>query len=209
VIVTEARLSRSPMADILYLGDRGTTLWLNECGNRLVAGPALSVPKPDALRLSALGRVDGKTTASLVLAEKVNGASLTIIDLVAEPPLLLVREDDGMGLRTTIAYGTSTAHLLADRVHGVPWRTRLPIPLHVVTRVTVEDRVRGTSFTSSYRYHHGHWDPAERELRGFAAVEQIDAEIFESHTSAHQHPSAQGADLIVTPISASAARFLA
>ncbi|MEO8553102.1 MAG: toxin TcdB middle/C-terminal domain-containing protein, partial [Kofleriaceae bacterium] len=43
-------------------------------------------------------------------------------------------------------------------------------------RVEVTDRWRGTSFATTYSYHHGYFDGIERELRGFARVEQIDLE---------------------------------
>ena len=35
-----------------------------------------------------------------------------------------------------------------------------------------------TSFTTTYSYHHGYFDGAEREFRGFGRVEQVDAEAY-------------------------------
>ena len=52
----------------------------------------------------------------------------------------------------------------------------MPSPQMVVASVTVEDAVTGNRLGISYRYHHGVYDGAEREFRGFALVEQIDRE---------------------------------
>src|SRR5262249_33878643 len=37
---------------------------------------------------------------------------------------------------------------------------------------------RGTTFTTTYTYHHGYFDRIERDFRGFGRVEQIDVESF-------------------------------
>ena len=42
--------------------------------------------------------------------------------------------------------------------------------------------------TTEYRYHHGYWDGAEREFRGFGRVEQLDTETFDDYHSAGLHP---------------------
>jgi len=36
----------------------------------------------------------------------------------------------------------------------------------------------GTLFINAYTYHHGYYDHAEREFRGFGRVEQTDTEDF-------------------------------
>ena len=51
--------------------------------------------------------------------------------------------------------------------------------MQVVARVEVIDALSGGKLTTEYRYHHGYWDGAEREFRGFGRVEQLDTEIFE------------------------------
>ena len=57
-----------------------------------------------------------------------------------------------------------------------PWITRLPFPVHCVEKVTVTDKWRKTTFSTTYSYHHGYFDGVEREFRGFGRVEQIDVE---------------------------------
>ncbi len=45
--------------------------------------------------------------------------------------------------------------------------------------VEVIDQISQGKRTIDYRYHHGHWDGAEREFRGFGRVDQRDTETFE------------------------------
>ncbi|WP_410960400.1 toxin TcdB middle/N-terminal domain-containing protein, partial [Salmonella sp. SAL4431] len=44
--------------------------------------------------------------------------------------------------------------------------------------MSVHDKWRNTTFTSTYSYHHGFFDGVEREFRGFGRVEQIDIEDY-------------------------------
>ena len=44
--------------------------------------------------------------------------------------------------------------------------------------MTVRDRWRKSSFSTTYSYHHGYFDGTEREFRGFGRVEQVDVESF-------------------------------
>jgi hypothetical protein len=50
--------------------------------------------------------------------------------------------------------------------------------IQVVERVETYDAISEARLVTSYRYHHGHYDTAEREFRGFGMVETIDAETF-------------------------------
>jgi len=47
--------------------------------------------------------------------------------------------------------------------------------------VVVVDDISKGSLTTEYKYHHGYWDGAEREFRGFGMVEQLDTESFATH----------------------------
>src|SRR6185503_7885010 len=77
-----------------------------------------------------------------------------------------------------LAFESSTRHYLRDKAAQRPWITRLPFPVHVVSRVERRDHIARTTLVSRYRYHHGFYDGVEREYRGFASVEQWDAEAF-------------------------------
>ena len=67
------------------------------------------------------------------------------------------------------------------------WKTTLPFPVQVVSRVEVIDDFSKGKLTTEYRYHHGYWDGAEREFRGFGMVEQLDTESFEEYDSSGLH----------------------
>ena len=79
------------------------------------------------------------------------------------------------------------------------WQTPLPFPVQVVDRVEVIDEISGGKLTTEYRYHHGYWDGAEREFRGFGLVEQLDTEVFEDYHAA-------GLDVTSTPFASVAER---
>jgi RHS repeat-associated protein len=101
------------------------------------------------------------------------------IDLMAAgKPHLLTRVVNNLGGSTEIEYTPSTRFYLDDLAAGRPWATRLPFPVHCVSRVTVADRHRRTRFSTSTTYHHGHFDGEEREFRGFGRVERLDVERF-------------------------------
>ena len=48
--------------------------------------------------------------------------------------------------------------------------------MHVVERVETFDHISRNRFVTRYAYHHGYFDGAEREFRGFGMVEQWDTE---------------------------------
>ena len=75
-------------------------------------------------------------------------------------------------------YTPSTKFYIEDKLAGKPWVTKLQFPVHCVSKTTTRDTWRNTNFTSQYSYHHGYYDHAEREFRGFGRVEQTDAEDF-------------------------------
>src|SRR5262249_32865223 len=83
-----------------------------------------------------------------------------------------------LGAETRVAYASSTKFYLKDKSEGRPWLTRLAFPVHVIERTEHIDHVAGTRFVSTFAYHHGFFDGYEREFRGFARVEQWDAESF-------------------------------
>ncbi|MGW3285410.1 SpvB/TcaC N-terminal domain-containing protein [Streptomyces sp. NPDC001002] len=166
-------------ADLLYVGPDGCRVWFNESGN------AWSSPEPiDAFLPSdqtsgsvSVADVLGRGTACLVVAEpRPDGEpQLRYLDLMAAgKPHLMTAMDNGMGLRTSTRYASSTAFYLADKAAGQPWFTTLPFPVMVVAETRAEDTVAGTTLATTHRYRHGHYDGVEREFRGFGYVEDRD-----------------------------------
>lgn len=152
--------------------------WLN-LGNytldrqRIITGMPTPLGTSPAIRWAD---INGNGTTDLVYADGANEPRLQAVDIgriigCAPAPNLLLSIDNGLGLRTTIGYATTTDFLLADRAAQRPWPHTLPFPVHVVSRVTLDESLSGRSETA-ISYHDGYYDGAEKEFRGFAAVEQ-------------------------------------
>lgn len=169
--------------DLIYLGRSGAQLYFNRSGNSL--SDALAVPLPVATHnLAAVQVADllGTGTACLVWNSHLPADAdhpVRYVKLMADgKPHLLLQVVNNLGGRTEIAYTPSTRFYLDDLAAGTPWVTRLPFPVHCVSKVTVHDAWRGTAFSSTYSYHHGCFDGPEREFRGFGRVEQIDLDAY-------------------------------
>ncbi len=178
-----ADIDGSGPTDILYLGRGGAQLYFNRSGNSL-SNPTL-IPLPVATEnVGAVQVTDllGNGTACLVWNSHLPADAanpVRYVELMADgKPHLLTKVDNHLGATTEIEYTPSTRFYLDDLAAGTPWATRLPFPVHCVSRVTVSDRHRQTSFTTHTSYHHGHFDGVEREFRGFGRVEVVDIERF-------------------------------
>ena len=192
-----ADIDGSGPVDLIYLGRDGARLYFNRSGNSL-SDPQL-IPLPVATEnLAAVQVVDllGNGTACLVWNSHLpadTGRPVYYIDLMAgerkseqdevrhrrhEKPHLLIGVNNNLGGSTEIEYTPSTRFYIADKLAGTPWITRLPFPVHCVSRITVQDKWRRTAFSSTYSYHHGYFDGIEREFRGFGRVEQVDVEDY-------------------------------
>ena len=101
------------------------------------------------------------------------------IDLMGScKPYLLVGVKNNLGAETRVSYASSTKFYVQDRAAGTPWVTKLAFPVYVVERAEVFDFIGRNQLVTTYRYRHGYFDGIEREFRGFAFVEQRDAQSF-------------------------------
>jgi len=178
-----ADLDGSGVTDLVYLHSDGPVLYFNQSGNAWSEGrPLPQFPRVDDVASVQALDLLGNGTTCLVWSSPLPGddpAPLRYLDLMGGvKPHLLVSASNNLGGRTRVEYAPSTRFYLADRLAGRPWVTRLPFPVHVVARTTVEDQWRGTKFSCTYSYHHGFFDGDEREFRGFARVETVDVEDF-------------------------------
>ena len=82
-------------------------------------------------------------------------------------PHLLVGCSNGIGRQTTLTYRSSTRFYLDDNRIGTPWKTKLPFPVQCLARIEKREQVTNTLLVEEYSYHHGYYDHAEREFRGF------------------------------------------
>jgi RHS repeat-associated protein len=184
-----ADVDGSGHADVVYLGGSGAKVYVNRSGNDL--SDPVTVPLPVATELHAVQVLDllGTGTACLVWSSPLpadRDHPVAYVELMAAgKPHLLTRIDNNLGGTTEIEYTPSTTFYRRDRDAGIPWASRLPFPVHCVSRVTVRDAWRGTTFSSIRTYHHGYFAGREREFRGFGRVEQVDVEDFGTFASAN------------------------
>lgn len=181
-----ADIDSSGTTDIVYLGRGDFRVWLNQSGNAWSAEPETIGTLIDTGDLSEVTVTDllGTGTACIVRSTRLpeqEGYAVQYIDLMgSRKPHLLTCYINNCGKEVAFEYRSSTQFYLDDKAAGRKWITKLPFPVHCVSRVTSRDRIRDTLFTSSYRYSHGYFDHEEREFRGFARVEQLDTEDFSS-----------------------------
>lgn len=179
-----ADVSGTGLTDLLYIGQQQCTAYLNLAGNSWSSGhtitDAFRTARPDTI---AVADITGNGTSCLVWSSQLPGSSghtLRYIDLMSgKKPHLLTRHINNLGMETEVEYKSSTWFYLKDKAAGRPWITKLPFPVHCVRKKTVTDKITGTKFTSSFCFHHGYYDHAEREFRGFGMVEQVDTEDYE------------------------------
>jgi len=175
------------LADLIYVSDREITLWINRTGNgwsapKVIRGtPALT--DLDTVRITDLL---GTGVGGILWTRDADGSgrpSHFFLDLTGgTKPYLLERMDNNLGAITEVAYASSAKFYLRDQAgKNTPWGSTLPFPVQVVERVKVTDVFSGGTLTTEYGCHHGYWDGAEREFRGFGMVEQLDTEVFTAY----------------------------
>lgn len=169
-------------ADIIYLGRGGADCYFNRSGNGWSNRETIEAfPKVDNVSNVMVTDLLGKGTACLVWSSPLPEDSrrpFRYLDLMGEKPHLMRTVVNNMGKETLFHFAQSTRFYLEDKNAGKPWVTKLPFPVHVVTRVETLDRVSGNRFFTRYAYHHGYYDGHEREFRGFGMVEQWDTEEY-------------------------------
>ncbi|MFM9951810.1 MAG: SpvB/TcaC N-terminal domain-containing protein [Saprospiraceae bacterium] len=183
-----ADISGTGAADLIYLGQNKFRAWLNLSGNRWGSleeiKPFFPTEKPNHITVTDLL---GQGTGCLVWSSELPGhatAPMRYIDLMGgHKPHIMKRHWNKMGKETTVEYKSSTWFYLQDKLAGKPWITKLPFPVQCVHRVIVNDTVTGVRFVNCYSYHHGYYDHAEREFRGFGRVDQYDTEDYENWLS--------------------------
>ncbi len=172
----------SGTTDLIYLQSGGARIWLNQAGNGYGAETVVPFPSPAGGTVDVLDFL-GKGTACLVWSSPLpaaRGMQLRYVDLVSgTKPYLLTQIVNNLGATTTIEYAPSTTFYLSDRAAGLPWITRLPFPVQVVSKLQIDESVTATRIATQYRYHHGRYDGVEREFSGFGMVEVDDAETLQ------------------------------
>ena len=176
-----ADVDGSGTTDLIYLGHNGFQVWMNINGNGWPTTPETISPFPKTDGNMSVEVLDflGTGTACIVCSSPYSNEPLRYIDLMgSQKPCLLTGYSNNCGKEVALEYATSTSFYLADKQAGLPWITRLPFAVQCVSKVTTSDLVRETVYTNTFSYHHGYFDPYDKEFRGFARVEQQDTESF-------------------------------
>lgn len=181
------------LADIVYVDDTQVTLWINQSGNRW-SDPIVITGTPPVSDMDAVRLVDmlGSGISGVLWTADFGALSrerLFFLDFTGGlKPYLMNEMNNHMGAVTHVEYAPSTRYFLEDQKHlETRWKTPLPFPVQVVDRVEVIDEISKGKLTTEYRYHHGYWDGAEREFRGFGRVEQLDTESFAKYDQTRPH----------------------
>ncbi len=180
-----ADVSGTGATDIIYLGKNTFKAYLNLSGNAWSNAheiePFFAINSHT--RISVIDLL-GTGTSCLVWSSDLPSeghAPMRYMDLMdSKKPHVMTRYSNNLGKETTLEYKSSTHFYLKDKLEGKPWITKLPFPVQVISKLTVEEKITQVRFSSEYRYHHGYYDHAEREFRGFGMVEQLDTEFYET-----------------------------
>ncbi len=178
-----ADVDGSGTSDVVYAAGDGVRLYFNESGNGLSAARSIeALPLVDSLAGLSVVDLLGRGTACLVRSSPLPGEaarSVVYVDLMGgKKPHVLDAVKNNLGAETRFYYAPSTEFFLRDQAAGRAWLTKLPFPVQVLERVERRDLVAGSKLVTRFAYHHGYFDAHEREFRGFACVEQWDAEPF-------------------------------
>jgi RHS repeat-associated protein len=183
------------LADIVYVEDGEVCLWINQSGNAW-SDPIVVEGTPRMNNLTSVRLVDlkGSGTAGVLWSSDATAGGkphMFFLDLTGEvKPYLLNVMNNQMGAVTRVEYTPSSQFYLQDLPNPkTRWKTPLPFPVQVVSRVEVIDDISKGKLTTEYKYHHGYWDGAEREFHGFGMVEQLDSETFERYNNQDIDPS--------------------
>jgi RHS repeat-associated protein len=188
-----ADIDGTGVADLIFLAHDGPRLYFNQSGNRWSDATVLSqCPPIDSTTSVIAADLLGNGTACLVWSSPHRAHEqqpLRYIELMEQKPHLLIGMRNNMGAETRVEYEASTKFYRADELAGRPWATRIPFPVHVVTRVETIDWISRNRFVTQYAYHDGYFDRTEREFHGFGCVEQFDTEQFAALSATGDMPS--------------------
>lgn len=180
-------------ADILYIDNAKVTLWINQSGNGW-SEPIEILGTPPVTDMDSIRVIDllGSGISGVLWTRDASSSRqdhYLFLDLTGgTKPYMLQEMNNNMGAVTKVSYAPSTEFYLDDEPKpALRWRTPLPFPVQCVARVEVIDALSQGKLTTEYRYHHGYWDGAEREFRGFGFVEQLDTETFDRYNERGLH----------------------
>jgi RHS repeat-associated protein len=166
-------------ADFIYLDTGSVTVWFNQ-GGQSISDPLVLNYMPAAAPADVrLCDFNGAGTAGILYSNVPNGPSARgyfYLDLCGGvKPYLLTTIDNGLGMRTSITYSSSTQYAIEAAAGGNPWTTFHPFPVQVVASIQTQDLVTGESSNVTHNYHECRYDPGLKTFLGFRVVESVTA----------------------------------
>ncbi len=194
-----ADINGDGVTDLVYVENNKITVWINQSGNAW-SEPIIIKGTPRFSNRDSVRMVDlmGTGTAGILWSydQGLSDERYYYLDINAGlKPYIMTEMKNNLGAVTKVEYKSSVYYYLLDR-YGKKnaidtaadytgnvgnWKTKLPFPVQVVSRVEVIDTISKGKLTTRYFYHHGYWDGGEREYRGFARVDQFDTETFDRY----------------------------
>lgn len=166
--------------DILYVESDRIRIFLNESGNRFTE--TAPVRFPDGVRFDdscqlQMADLQGLGVTDILLTLTHPQVQHWCCHLNTSRPWLLSAMNNNMGTHHTFTYRSSVHYWLEEKKQAPDAVCHLPFPVHTLWKHTAADEITGNRLTSEARYYQGVWDAQERELRGFARVEQRDTTL--------------------------------
>ncbi|CAH5248056.1 SpvB/TcaC N-terminal domain-containing protein [Klebsiella oxytoca] len=173
-----ADLDGSGAVDILYAHADRIDVYLNQSGNRLIAGASL--PLPDGVVYDRLCQLDvadvsGNGMAELVLSVPHMTPCHWRYRFNSVKPYLLNTLNNNMGAQRSLSWRSSAQEWLDEKQEAPQAIPALPFAVPVLVKSTTLDEITGNTLSQSYRYRQGVYDGQEREFRGFGYLERDDA----------------------------------
>lgn len=203
-LIQVADVTGTGASDIIYLGQNRFRAYQNLSGNAWsdVREIAPFFPLHSHAKIAVVDLL-GTGTSCLVWSSRLPGdasAPMRYLDLMdSQKPHVLTSVVNNMGKETRLEYKSSTWYYLKDKREGRPWATKLPFPVQVIHRVTIEDHISQLRFSTEYSYRHGYYDHAEREFRGFGIVDQYDTETYDSWSANNAHTQLEQSEELYQP----------
>lgn len=192
-----ADITGTGTADLIYLPpEGGLRVYYNRSGNDWSDARTMpTFPLLDRFCAVDVFDIGGRGTQCLCWTSDHTGygassgaTKVRFVDLMGGcKPGLMTKCSNGLGGEIEINYQSSTRYYLEDQRDGKPWLTNLPFPVYCVKGMIISDQIAQTSSSMRYAYHHGYYDPVERQFRGFHMVEEWDAEQFAAQSAEPFH----------------------
>ncbi|CAK0773639.1 TcdB_toxin_midN domain-containing protein [Gammaproteobacteria bacterium] len=171
------------MSDVLYVMNGSVQVWINLGLNpenhataRFAAPFTVAGPLTNSYTTFRQADVNGNGSVDILLNTAPGGGNqtFTFLDFASgEQPYQLKTITNGIGRTTTITYRSSIMDLIRDREAGQNWPENIPFPMSVVAKIEEHDGL--ATYTRKFSYHNGYYDGKEKQFRGFAGAERVEA----------------------------------